>query len=148
MTGFTSKYMYYQVPVRCRAYRYYSNGSPASVRSLTLALAKATGGRFIVLEYRFAPQNVFPAAVIGLLLTYLSLLSPSEDAGYISVSAKNIVFAGDSSGGNLVLSLLALLQYIRDCHNGCVNFRGKWVDIPLSAGAATMSAHCDHALSL
>ncbi|PSN59376.1 alpha/beta-hydrolase [Corynespora cassiicola Philippines] len=126
---------------------FYYTGSPASVRSLTLALAKATGGRFIVLEYRFAPQNVFPAAVIGLLLTYMSLLSPSEDAGYISVSAKNIVFAGDSSGGNLVLSLLALLQYIRDCHNGCVHFRGKWVDIPLSAGAATMSAHCDHALS-
>lgn len=99
-------------------------------------------------EYRLSPQNPFPAALIDLFITYLSLLYPSESALHTPVSAKNIVFAGDSSGGNLVLSLLALLQHIRDHHNGCVNFRGKRVDLPLPAGVATMSAHCDHTLSL
>jgi acetyl esterase/lipase len=95
-----------------------------------------------------APQNPFPAAVVDLLLAYLSLLYPSESSMHTAVSAKDIVFAGDSSGGNLVLSLLALLQHIRDHDNGRVEFQGKYVEVPLPAGIATLSPHCDHTNSL
>ncbi|KAJ4296425.1 hypothetical protein N0V90_006470 [Kalmusia sp. IMI 367209] len=126
---------------------FYYTGSPASVRHTTLALARETGGRCLVPDYRLAPQNPFPAAIIDLLLAYLSLLYPSEGAMHRPVSAKNIVFAGDSSGGNLVLSLLALLQYIRDHNNGRVQFGGKCIDVPLPAGVATLYPHCDHTLS-
>ncbi|KAF2793393.1 alpha/beta-hydrolase, partial [Melanomma pulvis-pyrius CBS 109.77] len=126
---------------------FYYTGSPASVRLITLALARETGGRCLVPDYRLAPQNPFPAAIVDLLFTYFSLLYPSETAMHSAVSAKNIVFAGDSSGGNLVLSLLALLQHIRDHNNGHVRFHGNLVDVPLPAGIATLSPHCDHTMS-
>jgi acetyl esterase/lipase len=124
-----------------------STGASSSVRPITLALARETGGRCIVPEYRLAPQNPFPAAIVDLFLTYLSLLYPNEESMHAAVSAKNVVFAGDSSGGNLVLSLLALLRHIRD-HNGHIQFRGRSVEVPLPAGIATMSPHCDHTMSL
>lgn len=123
-----------------------STGSPASVRAITLALARETGGRCLVPDYRLAPQCPFPAAVVDLFLAYLSLLYPDKDAMHAPVSAQNIVFAGDSSGGNLVLSLLALLQQIRD-HTGRVRFRGKQIEVPLPAGIAALYPHCDHAMS-
>ncbi|KAF1836191.1 lipase/esteras-like protein [Decorospora gaudefroyi] len=123
---------------------FYYSGSPASVRGITLALAQETGGRCLVPEYRLSPQNTFPAAIIDLLLAYLTLLYPSESSMHAAVSPQNIVFAGDSSGGNLVLSLLALVQHIRDHNNGRVPFGGKMVDLPLPAGIATLSPHCDH----
>jgi acetyl esterase/lipase len=124
-----------------------STGSPASVRPISLALARETGGRCIVPDYRLAPQNPFPSAIVDLLLTYLCLLYPSEDSIHAAVPAKNIVFAGDSSGGNLVLSLLALLQHICD-HKGRIQFRGRSVEVPFPAGIATLSPHCDHTMSL
>jgi len=67
---------------------------------------------------------------------------------HTAISAKNIVFVGDSSGGNLVLSLMALLQHIRDHNNGRMQFQGKLVEAPLPAGIATLSPHCDHTMSL
>lgn len=125
-----------------------SSGSPASARRITLALARETGGRCVVPDYRLAPQNPFPAAIVDLLFTYLSLLYPNESSIHGAVLARNIVLAGDSSGGNLVLGLLALLQNIRDRCNGRVPFQGKLVDVPLPAGVATLSPHCDHTMSL
>ncbi|CAO2654549.1 Nn.00g112820.m01.CDS01 [Neocucurbitaria sp. VM-36] len=127
---------------------FYYTGSPASVRRITLAIAKETGGRCIVPEYRLAPQNPFPAAIVDLFLAYLTLLYPSDDSMHTVISAKDIVLAGDSSGWNLVLSLLALLQHIRDSNNGQVHFQGKLVHVPLPAGIATLSPHCDHTMSL
>ncbi|OAG06093.1 alpha/beta-hydrolase [Paraphaeosphaeria sporulosa] len=126
---------------------FYYTGSPSSVRATTLALARETGGRCLVPDYRLAPQCPFPAAVVDLFLAYLSLLHPGKDAMHKPVSAQNIVFAGDSSGGNLVLSLLALLQHLRDHAAGRVRFRDQWIDVPLPAGVATLYPHCDHAMS-
>ena len=115
---------------------------------MTLTIAQETGGRCIVPEYRLAPQNPFPAAIVDLFLTYLTLLYPGDDSMHTAISAKDIVLAGDSSGGNLVLSLLALLQHIRDNNDCRVHFRGTLVDVPLPAGIATLSPHCDHTMSL
>jgi acetyl esterase/lipase len=111
------------------------------VRGITSSLARETGGRCLVPDYRLAPQNPFPSAVVDLLISYLSLLYPGEDALHMAVSPQNIVFAGDSSGGNLVLSLLSLIQQIR---SQPIQFRGKSITIPLPAGIATLSPHCDH----
>ncbi|KAF2451072.1 alpha/beta-hydrolase [Karstenula rhodostoma CBS 690.94] len=126
---------------------FYYTGGPASVRATTLALARETGGRCLVPAYRLAPQFPFPAAVVDLFLVYLSLLRPGKGALHTPVSAQNIVFAGDSSGGNLVLSLFALLHHIRDHAGGRVRFRGHQLDVPLPAGIATLYPHCDHTSS-
>jgi acetyl esterase/lipase len=118
------------------------------VRSITYSLARQTGGRCIVPNYRLAPQDAFPAAIVDLVLTYLSLLYPSEGSMHTAVPATSIVFAGDSSGGNLVFSVLALLRHIRDHGTGRIQFNGSMVDVPLPAGIATLSPQCDHTGSL
>ena len=55
-------------------------------------------------NYRLAPNHVYPAALDDALATYESLL----DSG---IKAENIVLVGDSAGGNLAI---ALTLYLRD----------------------------------
>lgn len=62
--------------------------------------------RVLIVDYRLAPKNVYPAALDDTVASYKYLLSK----GYKS---ENIVFAGDSAGGGLVLSCAL---YLRD-HN-------------------------------
>lgn len=68
-------------------------------------------------EYRLAPEHPYPAGLEDCVSAYQYLLEES-------VEPKNIVFAGDSAGGNLVF---ALALYLKD-HN-----------IPLPAGLCGIS---------
>ncbi|ORY05707.1 Alpha/Beta hydrolase protein, partial [Clohesyomyces aquaticus] len=104
-------------------------------------------GRCLAVDYRLAPQNPFPCALVDLLVAYLSLLYPSEGSLHEAVPAQDIVFAGESSGGNLILSLVALFQYLRDTKSGRVRFHGSDVDVPMPAGVATVCPHADHTSS-
>ncbi len=60
--------------------------------------------KVLVLDFRLAPKNVYPAMQEDVVDAYKTLL----DKGYKS---KNIVFAGDSAGGGLVLTSV---MYLRD----------------------------------
>jgi len=62
-----------------------------------LALRMKT--RILMPDYRLAPEHPFPAALNDSEKVYLWLLKQGIPAG-------NIVLAGDSAGGNLVLSLM------------------------------------------
>ncbi|MCR5654725.1 MAG: alpha/beta hydrolase [Lachnospiraceae bacterium] len=79
----------------------------------------------VTLDYRLAPENPFPAALLDASEAYEWLL----DQG---IEAENIVVVGDSAGGGLSL---ALILYLKD-HNR-----------PLPAGVLTMSAWTDLTLS-
>lgn len=78
-------------------------GSPRTHRPLTTALAEATGGRVFALDYRQAPEFAFPAWLEDSVAAYQYLL----DQG---ISPRHIVLAGDSAGGNLVLTTLLKLR--------------------------------------
>jgi monoterpene epsilon-lactone hydrolase len=90
-------------------------------RRMLAYLCKAARSRGLALDYRLAPEYPFPAAHTDCITAYDLLLSNG-------ISPKNIVFAGDSAGGNLVLSTLVAL---RDA--------GK----PLPAAAVCISAATD-----
>lgn len=64
----------------------------------------AKAGTVFMLNYRLAPENVYPAALEDAADAYKALLN----AGY---DANKIVLMGDSAGGNLSL---ALAVYLRD----------------------------------
>lgn len=55
-------------------------------------------------EYRLAPEHPYPAALEDCAAAYRRLLS-------LGIPGRNILFAGDSAGGNLVF---ALALYLRD----------------------------------
>ncbi|KAK0641141.1 alpha/beta hydrolase fold-domain-containing protein [Cercophora newfieldiana] len=115
---------------------------PATHRGTTKRLAKITGGRCYSVRYRLAPQNAFPAAVMDALMSYLGLLYPPPGAFHEAVPAENIVFAGDSAGGNLALALLqTLLQLQRS--NTPVFWQGENRAVPLPAGVAVNSPWVD-----
>jgi len=83
-------------------------------------LAKTMNIRILMVDYRLAPYNEFPASLDDCVTAYLWLLE--------STSSNNIVIAGDSAGGNLTLTTLMKL---RDDDN------------PLPAAAACLSPVAD-----
>ncbi|KAJ2963708.1 hypothetical protein NQZ79_g1283 [Umbelopsis isabellina] len=73
-------------------------------RFVTTRVAKHGQCRVFAINYRLAPQHPFPAAVVDALAAYLYLTNPPKDANFKPVDAAQLVMAGDSAGGGLVLA--------------------------------------------
>ncbi|MEZ4640223.1 MAG: alpha/beta hydrolase [Caldilineaceae bacterium] len=84
-------------------------------------LARRTGVRALMVDYRLAPEHPFPAALDDCVVAYRWLLQQG-------VAPHNIVIAGDSAGGNLTLTTLMKLRDDGD---------------PLPAAAAALSPVTD-----
>lgn len=78
-------------------------GSTADHLGFCIRLARASRAAVFSVDYRLAPEHIFPAAVEDALAGYRYLLS----AGY---SPHRILPVGISAGGTLVLSLLLSLR--------------------------------------
>lgn len=90
-------------------------------RGMVADLARRSGTNALAVRYRLAPEHPFPAALNDCLAVYRALLEQG-------VAASDIVVAGDSAGGNLVLTTLIAARE-----------RG----LPLPAGAACLSPVAD-----
>jgi monoterpene epsilon-lactone hydrolase len=100
----------------------YILGSPKSHRDLVARLSAAAGLPALLIDYRLAPEHVFPAALDDALTVYQWLL----DHGY---PPEHIALSGDSAGGGLTL---ALLQTVRDRHlpqPACAALFSPWTDL-------------------
>ena len=62
-------------------------------------LARTAEAQVLSVDYRMAPENVFPAAVDDAVAWWKELLNKGTDP-------KSVVFAGDSAGGGLALACL------------------------------------------
>ncbi|MBS1872628.1 MAG: alpha/beta hydrolase [Acidobacteria bacterium] len=73
---------------------------------LCRALANRAHAVVIAVDYRLAPENRFPAAVID---AYAALCWTAEHADRLHIDPRRMVVAGDSAGGNLsaVVSMMA-----------------------------------------
>lgn len=89
--------------------------------ALIAAIAGSTRTRVLALDYRLAPEHVFPAQLDDALAGYRRLLADG-------VAPDRIVLAGDSAGGNLTLALLLSLRDAGD---------------PLPAGAVCIAPWTD-----
>lgn len=99
----------------------FTGGSIATHRSLCGNIAHFARARVLSIDYRMAPEHPFPAALDDSVAAYRWLL----DNG---TKPDRIVIAGDSSGGGIALSALAVL---RDSHT------------PLPQAAVCLSAITD-----
>ncbi|KAL8673515.1 MAG: hypothetical protein Q9168_002072 [Polycauliona sp. 1 TL-2023] len=123
---------------------------PAARRATASKLARLTGGRCLSIQYRLAPQNPFPAALLDCLIAYLTILYPPPGSHHVSVPARNVVFAGDSSGANLAMSIVQVILYARKQQNTeipTLNFHGQKVGLPLPSGLAFQSPNFDTQLN-
>ncbi len=116
---------------------------PASHRLPVSHLAKLTSGRCLSVRYRLAPQHPFPTAILDGLIAYLSLLSPPPGSYHTAIFPSNIIFAGDSAGGNLCLSLCQTLLTLQRKGIRTIRFHGRDVPVALPAGLALNSSWCD-----
>ncbi len=96
-------------------------GSPASHRDMVGAIADAAQARAFIVDYRLAPETLFPGAVDDAVAAYKGLLANGE-------KAEKIIIAGDSAGGGLTMSTLVAL-------------RDEGVELP--AGAVCISPWAD-----
>lgn len=99
--------------------------SPDTHRPLVAALAKKSGSRALLIDYRLAPEHPFPAAIDDAMKAYRWLLAQGTDH-------KTITLAGDSAGGGLTMATLFSLRDAGD---------------PMPAGAALLSPWTDLAMS-
>ncbi|CAH7687214.1 acetyl-hydrolase [Phakopsora pachyrhizi] len=100
--------------------------SASTHRPLTISIAKYTECRLFAINYRLAPETKFPGPLHDVVVAYFRLLND------LHIPPENIVFAGDSAGGGL---LLGTLLYLRD------------EGYPLPSAAMVFSPWCDLTLS-
>ncbi|MBN8990369.1 MAG: alpha/beta hydrolase [Rhizobiales bacterium] len=96
-------------------------GSVDSHRDLISQIALASGCRVLAINYRLSPKHRYPAALNDTQVAYDWMLAQGFEPG-------NIAFAGDSAGGNLVLTTM-------------LSLRERW--LPLPAAAVLMSPWTD-----
>jgi len=96
--------------------------SPRTHRSLTTFFARNLPARVLVPDYRLAPEHPFPAAVDDAVASYRWLLAQG-------ISPKEIVVAGDSAGGTLVMSLLLKLREAGDLLPVAAVAMSPWLDM-------------------
>jgi monoterpene epsilon-lactone hydrolase len=82
----------------------FTAGSAAAYRGLSSHLSAATGCRVLAVDYRWAPEEPFPAALDDCVAAYRWLVS----AG--GAMPRKVVLVGDSAGGNLVAAMLLALK--------------------------------------
>jgi len=96
-------------------------GHAHGYRSLWSELARSSGAKGLGVDYRLAPEHVFPAAVDDGLAVYRTLLDEGREPGSITIT-------GDSAGGGLVVAILQA---------------AKRAGLPMPAGAAVFSPWAD-----
>jgi len=114
----------------------YVIGSPRSHRHLAAALARASGMRALLLDYRLAPEHPFPAALDDAVAAYAWLLAQDVDA-------HRLVVAGDSAGGGLTVATLLALRdqgLPLPAAGVCIS---PWVDLTCGGASYTSKAAID-----
>jgi len=114
----------------------YVMGNCATHRQLVSYLAKYSGIKALLPEYRLAPEHPFPAAIDDAVGLYRSLLADGYTAG-------NIVIAGDSAGGGLTMATLLSLRDARDPLPAAACLLSPWLDLTATGESMTTRAKKD-----
>ena len=102
-------------------------------RQLGIKLAEKLQANILFIDYRLAPEHPFPAA----LKDCLTVCKTLELQG---ISLKNPIFAGDSAGGNLLLSTLFSLKEQKKKLPVCSFILSPWTDLTLTGQSLGASA--------
>jgi monoterpene epsilon-lactone hydrolase len=81
----------------------YVIGSIDTHREMVSRLSRAANARVLIINYRLAPENQFPAAVDDSIAAYRWLLS-------VGIDPARLVIAGESAGGGLTVATLVALR--------------------------------------
>lgn len=117
----------------------YNSGSITSHIPLTGNIALATKSRLLAIDYRLAPEHPFPAALDDARAAYRWLLAEG-------ISPRQLVVAGDSAGGGLVLALILSLHDLGTPLPAAAVCLSPWLDLTCSGESWTKNAKADFML--
>jgi len=111
----------------------YIMGSPRTHRMITTALARMTGMRVLVPDFRLAPEHPVPAGVEDAVAIYTWLLAQGYDAA-------NIALVGESSGGGQCFATAIALREKGFPPPACIAAFSPWLDLTMSGGSVKTNA--------
>jgi len=114
----------------------YFFGSPRSHRAVTWRLSRACRAKVLALNYRQPPDWHFPAPLDDAVSAYRGLLAQ----GY---KPEDIVLAGDSAGGNLVLVTLLRLREMQLPLPAAGVLISPWSDLSCTGETFASNAEAD-----
>jgi monoterpene epsilon-lactone hydrolase len=94
-------------------------------RGLASRLALASQASLLIIDYRLAPENPFPAALEDALSAYRWLLAQK-------IPARKIAIGGDSAGGGLTLATTLRLRDTCQPLPGALFLLSPWTDLTFS----------------
>lgn len=113
----------------------YCIGGLDSHRHLGGEIARQTGSRVAVIDYRLAPEHPYPAGLDDCKRAYVELL---EQAG-----TEQIALVGDSAGAGLVMALLAELLREEQVLPASIYCMSPWADLANTATSRTLKCAGD-----
>jgi len=114
----------------------YFAGSINTHHEFSSRLVEATGFRLLLVGYRLAPENPYPAAMEDALAAYRWLLSQGFDP-------VQIVVAGDSAGGGLTLATMISLRDGSEPMPAAAVCFSPWTDLTSSGDSIKRNAGID-----
>jgi acetyl esterase/lipase len=114
----------------------YVLGSINTHRELVSRIARASGARALLIDYRLAPEHPFPAAVEDATAAYRWLLGQG-------IAPERLVIAGDSAGGGLTVATLVALRDADDPLPAAAVCLSPWVDLEAIGESMTTKAEGD-----
>jgi monoterpene epsilon-lactone hydrolase len=113
----------------------YVVGSPKSHIAMCARLAKRAAATITVIDYRLAPEHVYPAAVDDCVAAYRAIIANIDPA--------LVTIAGDSAGGGATLATLGALRAAGDPMPGAVYVLSPWSDLTASGESVITRAPFD-----
>jgi epsilon-lactone hydrolase len=118
----------------------YVLGSPAGSRPFTTAFALTTRSRVVSVDYRLAPENPHPAAVMDAVAAYGALLADGHQPG-------DLVIGGESAGGGLAIATLIAARDKRLPMPACAIVISPWTDLRCRSDSFSSKAGVDPMLT-
>lgn len=118
----------------------YVFGDLDSHRDIACRLAQAAGVRVLLLDYRRAPENRFPAAVEDATAAYRWLLDSGQ-------AVERLAVAGDSAGGGLSVALMVQLKALELPLPKAAVLMSPWVDLSNTGDSVARYADVDAMIS-
>lgn len=113
----------------------YVLGSPKSHIAMCARLAKRAAATTTVIDYRLAPEHLYPAAVDDCVAAYQAIIADIDPA--------LVTIAGDSAGGGAALATLGALKAAGTPLPGAAYVLSPWTDLTASGTSVVTRAPFD-----